>query len=250
MRNRVAPPPMTAQAVSPGWPESYALRATPAEYTTTVTPGVLFDPHSGQRFIVERGKPYAVAYDRAATTWRVVDPLDVARPRVPVRNDPTTGHWVRNERAALRGGGLPDARGDLAVERGRLEVEKARIEQGMQGVRHMRTTLQASMRGSQSARDYAQRRVDIYESGKREAERLYDVLELRQQQGGVRLDNAIQLQRNEVREWDRQLRQARDELRIRVDELDSRKLALHGTAADLQRLEGERDEVEHALQRL
>jgi hypothetical protein len=250
MRYPVGPRPPAVHAAIPAWPGSYALQATPGEYATTITPGVLFDRGSGQRFIVERGRPYAVVYDRTAATWRVVDPLDAARPQVPVCNDPATGHWVRNERPGLRGGGLPNERGSVALERRRLEAEKAEIEASLQGVRHMRTTLQASMQESQRARDEAQRRVDIHENGKREAERGRDALELRRQLGEVRLDDVVRLQQNEVREWDRQLQQARHELHIRADEFDSRARALHDTEADLQRLEGERADVELAIQRL
>jgi hypothetical protein len=91
----------------PAWPAGFDMSAMPAEYNTSVRPGVFADAHSGQKFIVHDGKAYAVAID-ANGACRVTGPADPQGRSfyvVPAEN----GDWQFGDWTGLKGGGFGDA---------------------------------------------------------------------------------------------------------------------------------------------
>ncbi len=82
----------SGRSTSSVWPTRYALETRPTEYEASDSPGVFVNRNNGQTFIVDNGRPYAVAYDKANGTFRVVDPKDPSLPSYPVRPG-SKGAW-------------------------------------------------------------------------------------------------------------------------------------------------------------
>jgi hypothetical protein len=159
----------------------------------------------------------------------------------------SAGRWGHHGRVGLKGGADSGDDATSRAERDRLRQEKkSRIDQKLNELAGVCTTLEASITSEQRAADAARRRVDVHRYGLHEAQRLLDDLERKSQQGEAGLDAVLDTQRNEIRDWQRDLHDAERDSDDRSEAVGQLSDTLGQVRAEIARLETQRADVDRS----